>query len=352
MRRIGYFVYPSHEQFGGAEIRAIEFAGKFNQYAEAKQLDVRIQRVWSVNDVANVHAVILYGAHFKNYPFLISVKKNTKAKVIVSSVFVKTGPYWIYRLLRRMRRPTTTVRLSYEVLSLADVIFTTSQYEKYLLKKCFGLDDRVYVLPNLIDCAYIFKVTLDKGCPSITQMLSLEDLDLSRTLLCVGRIEPIKNQVKLLESFPRDLGIQLLFIGDLNDAFPTYCSKFKRLVNRYGETVFHIPSVDRNVLLRIMASSRGLILPSLFETTGRVALEALVTGCPVAVSSLPTLAEYLVGMDNVVFFNPRYKWSIRRAILKLTEQKIRAVRCRKDLHFCYEQGLPKYQEFFEKEVLQ
>jgi glycosyltransferase involved in cell wall biosynthesis len=341
---IGYFVYPLHDDFGGAEVRAIEFEKQFNKLTKENNIDIKIKRVLKKNDLDNIEAIIIYGGHYKNHGFLQYIKSKYDLTIITSSVFVKNAPSFLYYILSRIKKIKTTPRITYEIYNESDWIFTNTEYEKEDLIHSFKLSsDNIVVLPNMINQSSILKMNYE-SYQDIVEEKKVKD-----SIICVGRIEPIKNQVFLIESVLKyDLDTHIIFIGSKNYEHTKYTKKFKHLIQQHPNKFTYVGKVNQNVLFNIMDSSKGLILPSLFETTGRVALEAYILGIPLALSNLPTIKEYISKKENVIYFESKKSKSIVDAINKINQGTLGRRNYRQNVFYSYENGLEKYINFFKK----
>ncbi|MFB5311956.1 glycosyltransferase [Enterococcus gallinarum] len=335
MKYIGYYIYLLHEKYGGAEDRAIEFERKFNEYCAENGVDIRIKRIMTDEDLELVEAVIIYGAHYKNHAIVKYLKDRYKVKIILSSVFVKNGPSLLYKLLSKINKPKTTQRMIYEIMNDSDYIFTSTAFEKEMLRKIFGVENaKIDILPNLIDDKYILSKIDDN------LKLPIDNKTISKSYVCVGRIEPIKNQLIL-----ENIGENIIFIGNYNNEFEEYYNKFRVMVNKNKEFT-HIARVQKDVLFNIVNKSKGLIMPSLFETTGRVALEAAVLNKPLILSNIDTIKEYLDEYNKVRYFNPRDKKELRKAVVELNNLNDDVTEDL-DFMFCYSRGIKIYVNYLK-----
>ena len=129
-------------------------------------------------------------------------------------------------------------------------------------------------------------------------------------ILCVGRIERLKNQLNLIKAV-KGLNIPCYIIGNpaIND------HKYYELCRKEaGENVFFIDALPQSELYSIMKSARVHVLPSWFETTGLVSLEAYYYGCNIVISDKGDQKEYF---DDYAFYcDPEDVDSIRESILK------------------------------------
>ncbi len=114
-------------------------------------------------------------------------------------------------------------------------------------------------------------------------------------LLCVGIVEPRKNQGFLLdvcETLWRDgLDFELHVVGRINPHFGLPLEKrFKQTQKREARFHFHAAASDAT-LKKLYGNARAVILPTQAEGCGLPLLEALWHGVPCVCSNLPVLRE-------------------------------------------------------------
>jgi glycosyltransferase involved in cell wall biosynthesis len=285
-------------------------------------------------DLESVEAVIVHGAHYKNHAIVKYLKDRYKVKIILSSVFVKNGPSLLYKLLSKINKPKTTQRMIYEIMNDSDYIFTSTHFEKRMINEVFNIENsKIDILPNLVDEKYILS-EINDGLN-----LPIEDEIINRSYVCIGRIEPIKNQLVL-----KKVNESVIFIGNFNNEYKDYSNKFNSMIEN-NDNFIHIDRVEKDVLINIVKRSKGLIMPSIFETTGRVALEAAVLNKRLILSNIETIKEYLKGYNKVQYFNSKNYKDLEKSICEvgcLSENDNEL----QDLIFCYSNGLNKYVQFF------
>ncbi len=115
------------------------------------------------------------------------------------------------------------------------------------------------------------------------------------SLLCVGIVEPRKNQAFLLEvaeSLWRDgLDFELHVVGRVNPHFGKPVeARMKDLRKREGRFRFHAAAGD-TALARLYAGARAVVFPTIAEGNGLPILESLWRGVPCVASDLPVLRE-------------------------------------------------------------
>ncbi len=114
-------------------------------------------------------------------------------------------------------------------------------------------------------------------------------------LLCVGIVEPRKNQTFLLEvaeALWRDgLDFELHVVGRVNPHFgKPIAARLARLQKRESRFRFHAQAGDE-ALGRLYTRARVVVFPTIAEGCGLPLLEALWRGVPCVCSDLPVLRE-------------------------------------------------------------
>jgi len=114
-------------------------------------------------------------------------------------------------------------------------------------------------------------------------------------LLCVGIVEPRKNQMLLLDAaealWREGLDFELHVVGRVNPHFGRpVAARMAALQAREPRFRFHARAGDRE-LGRLYAAARAVVFPTLAEGCGLPVLEALWRGMPAVCSDLPVLRE-------------------------------------------------------------
>jgi glycosyltransferase involved in cell wall biosynthesis len=121
-------------------------------------------------------------------------------------------------------------------------------------------------------------------------------------VICVGRIEPHKNQLALIRAL-RGTNVPLTIVGPPH---PHHGDYLERCHAEAGPAVEFVGNTDEADLPALLHRHRTHVAPSLFETTGLVSLEAALAGCGVVSTGRGWAHEYL-GAD-ARYCNP---WSVR-----------------------------------------
>ncbi|MEP6668268.1 MAG: glycosyltransferase [Chthoniobacter sp.] len=163
------------------------------------------------------------------------------------------------------------------VVREADAVLPNSNAELALLRSELGASPRAaFVVPNGFTFA---------GRPAPGNIARQD-------ILCVGRIEPRKNQLGVIRAFkrlPRGAHRLRLF-GAMTEAHDGYAAQVRaELVPGWVE---YAGVVSQTELAVEMARAAVVVLASFFETCGLVVLEALACGARACVTQSPCLQDY------------------------------------------------------------
>jgi len=201
-----------------------------------------------------------------------------------------------------------------ELLEMSDLILVQTDAEKEDIRSDFGFADKK------------FKKVVNGVDPQFAQAKPdwfVKKYHLSDFILCVGRVEPRKNQLavaKATEGAPRSSKSEvgqipnpkLVFVGRISWRHPEYALRFLRLVRKHN-WIHHIPQIPHEKMGSCYAAAKVHVLASWFETTGLVNLEAALAGANI-VSSGNRSREYL---GNYAYYcDPGDVDSIAEAIYK------------------------------------
>lgn len=142
------------------------------------------------------------------------------------------------------------------------------------------------------------------------------------SLYCVGRSERRKGNdlfIELVRWLDPSSFVEAAHIGD-EDLSGGVGSAYRlaNIADARGVEVEHRSALDRSGLLKVFATPSIIILPTRFDSLNLVALDALLSGCPVAVSSRAGACDYLdqthpnlpyvkIDLDNVYASVPRIR---------------------------------------------
>lgn len=133
------------------------------------------------------------------------------------------------------------------------------------------------------------------------------------SLLCVGIVEPRKNQAFLLDVcadlWEEGREFELQIVGRMNPHFgPPIVERIRALESRHPFLHYH-PAADDDELKRLFGSARASVFPTIAEGCGLPLLESLWMGVPCVCSDLPPLRENADGGGCLaVPVNDRSAW--------------------------------------------
>lgn len=180
------------------------------------------------------------------------------------------------------------------ILRHCTYLLPNSHSEYSRLKADFPEAGRFAVIPNSIDTAVFHE---DATTP-----------ERKPALLCVARIEPIKNQLNVINAL-RDTNTPITFVGDAAPNHSAYYQECRRAA--YGNVQF-ISHQEPATVAALYQQHQTHILASWFETTGLSSLEAAACGCTLVVSEKGDTREYF--SDHVQYCHPGDLQSIRNAV--------------------------------------
>lgn len=131
-------------------------------------------------------------------------------------------------------------------------------------------------------------------------------------VVCVGRIEPRKNQLALVRAV-RGLPVRLGIVGDCGARHRAYFDQIRR---EAGDNVSFTPAMGHEQLVALYRQSLVHVNVSWYETPGLASLEAGVCGCRLVVTPGGCTREYFG--DHALYADPSSPASIRAAILAAT----------------------------------
>lgn len=131
-----------------------------------------------------------------------------------------------------------------------------------------------------------------------------------KLVLCVARIEGIKNQLNLIKAL-NNSGFRLLLIGSHAPNQAAYYMRCRATAEDNVSFLGHIPQAE---LVKYYQHAKVHILPSWFETTGLSSVEAAVMGCNIVITDRGDAKEYF-GTD-AFYCDPDSPDSVLEAVKK------------------------------------
>lgn len=169
------------------------------------------------------------------------------------------------------------------VIKHTDYFLPNSEMEMDILCENFGIVAPKYtVIPNAID---------DEVAKKQSESEIPEDYEKYRNaIICVGRIEPRKNQLALVKALDQT-NYKLVLVGTVSNNQKKYFDHIKYYLGK-NKNFFYISQIDNDNLYSLYKVCKVSALPSWLDTPGLVSLEAAAMGCNLAISSKGSTTEY------------------------------------------------------------
>lgn len=196
----------------------------------------------------------------------------------------------IHETARRLRHRLDEAALAFEG---ADLLLPNSEREAAQITQDLAVSTPMHVVPNAVDEHWFTPP---------------EERTERAGVAYVGRIEPHKNQLGLIREL-RGAGIPLVIAGPSHPHHAKYAARCRKEAD--GFVTFH-PGGGPEEVRDIYRGAAVHVLPSWFETTGLVSLEAAACGCAVVTTNRGYVREYFG--DLVAYCDPGARGSIRKAV--------------------------------------
>lgn len=180
------------------------------------------------------------------------------------------------------------------VLDTVKAILPNSDAEQRAIERQFGVIPACVVVPNAVDTSVFAPGSGDGGGRA--------------GVLCVGRIEPRKNQLALVRAF-RGVDETLTMIGTPGRYSGAYADRVRA---ESGANVRFVEPCEPSRLVGHYRASLVHACVSWYETPGLASLEAGVCGCTLVVTPGGSTREYFG--EHAVYADPGSEASIREAI--------------------------------------
>ncbi len=181
------------------------------------------------------------------------------------------------------------------ILRKAALILPNSEMEYNRLVNNYEITPPACFIPNGIE-------------PNLFQGTYDDEKD-NRMVICVARIEGLKNQINLIQAL-NNSEYQLYIIGKPAINQKKYYEKCRNLA---ANNVHFINHIRQEELIPYYKKAKVHILPSWFETCGLSSLEAAAMGCNVVITNKGYASEYF--QNHAFYCDPSSPVSIREAIL-------------------------------------
>lgn len=284
-----------------------------------KEAGINAKSIWIPADILQLQDFDLLHI-FNVWPLssclsTISISKLLKMKVVLSPILLDFSNEEIWNPNYKPSEPGFfgPYRLDYleNIFNLADHLIFLSEYERKIAKQ-INLPQRPYsIVYNPVRTAVsrddgeafrsYFQSRFGRACPE-------------RFLLCVGRIEPRKNQLSLIKALT-GTDIPLLLAGhEADQAYAAACHKAA------GANVIFLGRLphENGIMLSTYQAAAACAQITWAEGASLASLEAVAANCPLILSDLPNNREYFG--ESVLYVDPQDIINIKFSVLKVFQE--------------------------------
>ncbi len=283
-------------------------------------------------------ADILYHSKKAEKPYVVSTifcsyteydKRHRKGAGILFGYLPADGIEYVKTMARWLLGKDHMASLNYawkgqrksiaEILKGTKMILPNSESEYRRIQQEYPRKVSHIVVPNGINPAqFQYDATIKK-----------DDL----LVLCVARVEGIKNQVNLVKAL-NNTRFRLLIIGS---HAPNQVGYYHHCRSIAAENVDFMDHIQVDTLLTWYQRAKIHVLPSWFETTGLSSIEAAAMGCNIVITDKGDTREYFA--DDAFYCDPSEPKSILEAVEKASAAPFNKNLRKKILkHYTWEQA--------------
>ena len=323
---------PSYEEMGGVKVyRASTELGHpnfltwvllFNHFLTKRMADV----LPSVDfDVMHVHdwLAAFSGISFKHY---------TRKPMVLTVHSTEVGR------AQGLHSPDSFSINGIEWWSMyeADRVIVCSNSMKNEVCNHFNLPrEKVDVIPNGIDVSK-YQIPVDRG--AVRQRYGVGWGE--KLVLCVGRLVPQKGIEYFIRAIPsiarRYPEAKFVIVGE---GWSRDILEGEARATGYAHKIRFTGFASDTEVINLMTSADVLVVPSIYEPFGIVALEGMATGVPVVASKVDGLAEVIEHERTGIFVYPRspdsIAWGIDRVLSDPNHARWLADNAKDKLHKAY-----------------
>lgn len=207
---------------------------------------------------------------------------------------------------RERGKRTQTYAAQSEVIHWSHTVVTSSQAERVQLIE-------EYAICNTEKVKVIHDTILPDSTEIVTSAEFAEKYGVHDCVLCVGDFDERHNQLSLIQALRRT-NIPIVFIGGTIPGQQDYLAECKKATNKINGKVLFIEQVESPTMIRsAMKNARVHVVPSWWETTLQMSMDAVLCGCNVVVTDRSPFREYLA--DTAFLCNPSSLDSLRQSVL-------------------------------------
>lgn len=253
-----------------------------------------------IEDYDLVHFFKVQSDHFALGDYLQFKKKP----YIISTIIPNEKKLWIQAncILNRINIHTLIGR-NKVFMDNASCLLAESFQEKQYIHSAYGIElSKIKIIPNGVQCGEL-----------VNEGIFLDKYHLkSGFVLCVGRIDPNKNQLNLIKAL-NNTDLQLVIVGGPDPQHISYYEECKKVAaSNVLFTGWISPASD--MLKAAYLCAKVVVLPSFNETFGNVILEGAINNANISYSSKLPINDW--GLGRYAFtFDPRNLEDIRNAVI-------------------------------------
>lgn len=312
--KVAFYVYPTaFQSAGGGEVLLL----KTKEYLEKAGVSVKLFDAW--HDKLETFDILHTFGSVKDALPMMEVARRVGIKNVLSTICWynwrsawKTPGSWAARVAA-LGRHAGKVFLPFvpsqrkRMMEISDVLMPNSASEAKQLERFFRVPrSKIAIIPNGVDSAFA----------NAQPRLFTEKYGLRNFVLCVGRIEPRKNQLGMIRALSGTKA-PFVLIGDPVSTYPEYYQACRKAAGDNCHFLGGIPH-DSELLRSAYAASNTFLLASWLETPGLAALEAGLAGAKIVITRDGATREYF--RDLASYVNPANAADIRAKTLSSYER--------------------------------
>jgi glycosyltransferase involved in cell wall biosynthesis len=312
--RVAFYVYPTAFQNpGGGEIQLL----KTKEYLEREGFEIKLLDPWKdrLKDYDILHT---FGSVKDALPMMEAAHSAGIKNVLSTICWYSWKSAWGTYPDLKMRalsvgRHAAKAFLPFipsrrkRMMAISDLLMPNSESEAVQLTHFFDAPrNKIVVIPNAVD-----QIFAEAKPDVFEKKYGLRDF-----VLCVGRIEPRKNQLNVIRAL-KGIPQPVVFIGDFVSHYRAYYDACRKEAGANFHFLGNIPH-ESELLRSSYAACNTFLLATWLETPGLAALEAGLAGAKVVVTGEGATREYFG--DHAEYVAPDNAGEIRAKTLATVQQ--------------------------------
>lgn len=308
--KIAFYVYPiAFQSPGGGEILLL----KTKEYLEKQGVSVKFFDQWE-DKLSDFDILHTFGS-VKDSLRMMEAAKSAGTKNVLSTVcWYNWRSAWgtypkLSTRLASVARHAAKVALPWlpsqrkEMMQISDALIPNSLSEAKQLENFFLIPkEKISVVYNAVDLSF------KEATPNAFE----EKYPMRDFILCVGRIEPRKNQLNVIKAL-KNTDLEIVFIGDAVPGYEDYFNECKKQASSKMHFLGSFPH-GSDLLKSAYAACNTFLLATWLETPGLAALEAGLAGAKVVITSEGATQEYF--SNYATYVKPHDPSDIREKTLQ------------------------------------